>query len=55
MEETLSMKNLDLKIRREEIYKLNEMLEKVDIENNSLVFKTELKEIKPKKKVKQKY
>ena len=51
LEETLSMKNLDLKIRREEIYKLNEMLEKVDIENNSLVFKTELKEIKPKKKL----
>ena len=51
LEENVAIKSLDLKIRKEEIVKLNEILEKIDIENNNFIFKTEIRDIKTKKNV----
>ena len=51
LEENIAIKSLDLKIRKEEIVKLNEILEKIDIENNNFIFKTEIRDIKTKKNV----
>ena len=43
LEENLSYKNLDLKLKKEEFIKLNDILEKIDIENNSYIFQTQIK------------
>ena len=43
LEENLSYKNLDLKLKKEEFTKMNEILEKIDIENNSYIFQTQIK------------
>ena len=43
LEENLSYKNLDLKLKKEEFTKLNDILEKIDIENNSYIFQTQIK------------
>ena len=41
LEENLSMKNLDLKLKKEEFVKLNEILEEVDMENNNSILQTD--------------
>lgn len=43
LEENLSYKNMDIKLKNEEFIKLNEILEKIDIENNNYIFPTEIK------------
>ena len=50
LEENITNRNIDLKIKKEELNKLNEILEKIDIENINTkgIFETELKYIKTK-------
>ena len=43
LEENLSYKNMDIKLKKEEFMKLNEILEKIDIENSNYIFQTEIK------------
>ena len=40
--EKIAESNYYLKLKKEEIIKLNEILDKIDIENNNLIFKTEI-------------
>ena len=42
LEEKIAESNYYLKLKKEEIIKLNEILDKIDIENNNLIFKTEI-------------
>ena len=43
LEENLSYKNMDITLKKEEFIKLNEILEKIDIENSNYIFPTEIK------------
>ena len=54
LEENLKQKYFDIKLKKEEIIKLNEILEKIDIENNNFIFQTEIKNINYNQKKEQK-
>ena len=43
LEENISNRMFELKLKKEEIVKLSEILERLDIENNNYIFQTELK------------